>query len=381
MVKVLFLVLCSGILQFSFAANRLRYFSYTENDLNWTKAKQHCVENGGSLLSLFDEEDEMMMINFTSSTEGPGFWLGLKKKDNNTLFWSNGEAVQFNNSTVNITNVDQLCEAFEKGSWMGFNCSEKKAFMCENGGNFTLVHDVEKNWCQAMQHCRTHFTDLASIMNEQQNDDLRQKSQEKNVWIGLQHDYYEWADNSCSTYGSKFKVDQRSPEQCISLNNDGIKLTWNQMKCDNIKPVICYKGRVRIRVIKEPKTWEDALDYCKTRHSRLLWIEDEEDQKAVEQWLNFIYADSSKRLWIGLRQSSVFGFWIWSDRIVNYKNWENGKQPEMPLSNHCGVIDAETYKWSDESCKHNLPFLCEEDIIYMKTSNYSFIHTLGINQQ
>lgn len=75
----------------------------------------------------------MMMINFTSSAEESLFWLGLKKKDNNTLFWSNGEAVQFNNSTVNITDVDQLCEAFEKGSWVGFNCSEKKAFMCENG--------------------------------------------------------------------------------------------------------------------------------------------------------------------------------------------------------------------------------------------------------
>lgn len=124
---------------------------------------------------------------------------------------------------------------------------------------------------------------------------------------------------------------------------------------------------MRIKVIREPRTWEDALDYCKARHSRLLWIEDEEDQEAVEQWLKFTYTGSSKRLWIGLKQSSVFGFWIWSDRIVNYKNWENGKQPEMPLSNHCGVIDAETFEWSDESCDHRLPFLCEEDIIYMKT--------------
>ncbi|XP_017158326.1 secretory phospholipase A2 receptor-like isoform X2 [Poecilia reticulata] len=355
MMKVLFLVLCS-------AAYRLRYFNNSEVSLNWTDAEQYCVEEGGSLLSLYDEEDERMMFNYTSWFEGPGFWLGLKKKDNDALFWSDGEIVNFTKSTVNVSDGDQLCEAFKNGSWMGFKCSEEKAFMCKNGENFVLVDDVERNWCQALQHCRTHFSDLASIMDEQQNEDLRQKSLGKTVMIGLQHDNYERADKSCST----FRNISNSPE-CVSLHNNGNELTWTQQNCANIKPVICYKGHVRAIVIKEPKTWEDALNYCKARHSRFLLIEDEEDQEAVGQWLKYTVTGSLKRLWIGLRQSSVFGFWIWSDRIANYKNWENGKQPEMPLSHHCGVIDAKTYKWNDEDCNFKLPFLCEEDIIYMKT--------------
>ncbi|XP_054910664.1 macrophage mannose receptor 1-like [Poeciliopsis prolifica] len=362
MMKVLFLV-CSGILQFSLAANRLRYFNYTEGEVNWNAAKQYCADQGGYLLSLYDKEDEMMIYNFTNPIK-KGFWSGLKKKDNDTLFWSNGEAVKFNKSTVTITDVNQLCEAFENGSWIGSNCSEEKAFMCENDGNFILVDDVEKNWCQAMQHCRTHFANLASIMNEQQNEDLQDKSQEKNVWIGLQHDNFEWADKSCSTYKN---LHRESKGECISFDSNEEELTWNQLTCNSVKHIICYKGHVRIRVINEPKTWEGALNYCKARHSRLLWIEDEEDQRAVEQWLNVTSTGSLTRLWIGLRQSSVFGFWIWSDRIVDYKNWENGQQPQMPFSNHCGVIDAETYKWRDENCKLKIPFLCEEDITFMKT--------------
>lgn len=57
-----------------------------------------------------------------------------------------------------------------------------------------------------------------------------------------------------------------------------------------------------------------------------LVINNQENQNAAEQWLKFTYTGSTRRLWIGLRQSSVFDFWIWSD-------WQNGQQLEMPLSN------------------------------------------------
>lgn len=123
-------------------------------------------------------------------------------------------------------------------------------------------------------------------------------------------------------------------------------------------------GTVRIRVINKNLTWERALDYCRAKHSRLLQIEDGDDQKAVEQWLKSSKAEGP--FWIGLRQSHVFGFWIWSDQAVSQSNWKDGRVPEMPLSNHCGVIDAGDYRWRDESCWLQLPFLCEEEISYMR---------------
>ncbi|MED6242909.1 hypothetical protein ATANTOWER_011690 [Ataeniobius toweri] len=211
-----------------------------------------------------------------------------------------------------------------------------------------------------MQHCRAHFTDLASINDTQQNEELRNKSQGKSFWIGLQYDEFQWMDNSCSTFSYV-----EWPESKCFVVNVYQKGRWNSVPCSNSETSICYKGKVKIRLIEEPKTWEEALNYCTAKHSRFLWIEDQEDQYAVAQWLNFTY-NGSNPLWIGLKQSSVFGFWIWSDRIVNYNNWENGQQPEMPLSNQCGVINAKTHTWSDENCWSQLPFLCEEDIIYMQ---------------
>ncbi|KAM6961571.1 C-type lectin 1 [Tautogolabrus adspersus] len=128
--------------------------------------------------------------------------------------------------------------------------------------------------------------------------------------------------------------------------------------------VLC-SGTVRIKVIQRKVTWEEAYDYCIEHHSRLLWIRDQNDQKAVEQWLN--NTDVEGHFWIGLRQSRVFGFWIWtSDTTVGFSNWKDDKMPKLPMSEHCGVFNKEDTKWHDFKCSEQLPFLCEEDIIYIK---------------
>ncbi|XP_013869929.1 C-type lectin lectoxin-Lio3 [Austrofundulus limnaeus] len=124
---------------------------------------------------------------------------------------------------------------------------------------------------------------------------------------------------------------------------------------------------VRIITVGHPLSWEDALNYCEAYHTRFLWIEDGEDQNAVEQWLKYSNGSGNynEKLWIGLRQSSVFGFWIWSDRIVNWNNWRDNRIPELsPAYSHCGVINVNG-TWGAEDCRKAHPFLCEEEISYM----------------
>uniref|UniRef100_A0A673C0A9 C-type lectin domain-containing protein n=1 Tax=Sphaeramia orbicularis TaxID=375764 RepID=A0A673C0A9_9TELE len=127
---------------------------------------------------------------------------------------------------------------------------------------------------------------------------------------------------------------------------------------------LCRTGKVRIIRRHPPSTWEKAFDYCNKNHTGLLWIQDQEDQKAVQQWLE--HPPSDEHFWIGLRQSRVFGFWIWmSNRMVSYSNWENDTQPKQPLSYQCGAISGQTFRWTDENCQRKLPFLCEEEISFM----------------
>ncbi|KAK7913602.1 hypothetical protein WMY93_013813 [Mugilogobius chulae] len=104
----------------------------------------------------------------------------------------------------------------------------------------------------------------------------------------------------------------------------------------------------------------NALDYCDKHHSGLLQILTDDHQRSVEEWLKTL--EYKGNFWVGLRQSRVFGFWIWKDSLVDSSHWENGMHPEMPLSHQCGVIQAPGYKWRDHNCLDYLPFICEERI-------------------
>ncbi|XP_072233447.1 snaclec rhodocetin subunit delta [Leuresthes tenuis] len=189
--------------------------------------------------------------------------------------------------------------------------------------------------------------------------------QNKTFWIKFRYDEWEWEDQSCST----FREWSESPDPshtCVYQSNQNKPKKIIPCKIDDLigRDKLFSTGRVRIVVVQKNSNWEEALKYCEEHHSRLLCIRDESEQEAVEEWLKYT-VENITSLWIGLRQSSVFGFWIWSDRIVNYSKWKNNKQPELPISFQCGVINKDQYTWSDKNCLHQLPFLCEEDILFM----------------
>ncbi|XP_054595638.1 macrophage mannose receptor 1-like [Nothobranchius furzeri] len=359
---ILMLVLFSGLMQSVFAANRLRYFSNVTEILNFTAAQNKCDENGGSLVTLYDQEDADFVLNLTKSIgddNHSSYWLGLYKNLSANATWSNGDP--FNGPGVHLEGGKQICMAIGNGTWMNFSCSDRKPFMCQKGKNYSLIEE-EKNWCQALQYCRTHYTDLASVNTTRHDEELKQENTNKTYWIGLMHDEWKWDDNSCSTYRNEANI-ALEPNSSYSILSWTTGFLW---KSGERASLLCTKGHVRIKVINEPKTWEAAIEYCKAHHTRLLWIEDQEDQKAVEQWLRHTPVSGyTKSFWIALKQSSVFGFWIWSDRIVNWNNWKDGTMPEAPLSEQCGVMDAGSFKWRDENCWHRLSFLCEEEIFYM----------------
>lgn len=126
----------TGTLRFSVAANSLRSFTFSEdqNKITWENSVQYCEEQGGSLLSLYDEEDaKIIYYFFQNCTTLCNIWLGLSKDVNYTPTWSNGEPATFNKSQVDLKNEEILCEAFENGQWKSFNCSVEKTFMCQNG--------------------------------------------------------------------------------------------------------------------------------------------------------------------------------------------------------------------------------------------------------
>ncbi|KAI2665594.1 C-type lectin galactose-binding isoform [Labeo rohita] len=102
---------------------------------------------------------------------------------------------------------------------------------------------------------------------------------------------------------------------------------------------LCYKSF--IHVSPGEMSWEEALDYCRSiaSTSGLLRIESKDDQIETERELK--RKKISGPVWVGLRQSRLFGFWIWYNRLHlgPWTNWKDGSAPEHQISEHCGALE------------------------------------------
>ncbi|XP_062844214.1 C-type lectin lectoxin-Lio2-like isoform X2 [Trichomycterus rosablanca] len=122
---------------------------------------------------------------------------------------------------------------------------------------------------------------------------------------------------------------------------------------------MCYK-EASIYVSSGKMSWEEALDYCQEgNRSRILQVQSKTQQGDVEAELR--RGRVSEPVWVGLRQSVLFGFWLWTDGATAfpYTNWYRGEQPEHQNSHHCGAIDPQKdFQWCDRDCDSKFRVLC-----------------------
>ena len=105
---------------------------------------------------------------------------------------------------------------------------------------------VNKNWANAQRYCREKHTDLASVRNQTENDQIKDQILESvtEAWIGLFRDAWEWSDGSTSSF-RHWKTGEPNFEEtakCTQLYRNG---RWNNEQCDNRGPFICYEGEVK----------------------------------------------------------------------------------------------------------------------------------------
>lgn len=111
----------------------------------------------------------------------------------------------------------------------------------------------------------------------------------------------------------------------------------------------------------EAVSWEGALEYCdQNNRNGLLQIMSQDEQKKLETELK--NNNVSEPVWVGLRQSRLFGFWIWpnGNAVFPYSNWNGGVEPKHQLSQHCGVVEPlKEYRWRDDNCLTPHRALCQ----------------------
>ncbi|XP_067246914.1 macrophage mannose receptor 1 [Chanodichthys erythropterus] len=368
------LVFLSALLIFwafppSAAASRLRKFYIGSGQMNRKTAEEECRRDYTDLVTVYDHQDNEKLADLMCERKVYNAWIGASIGKNSKMKWSNGDDVTFNISLTG--NCGETCCATmnSEGAWESLHCSEKKYFMFykQDGGhesyNYSLIREA-KTWFEAQLYCRQNHTDLVSIRNDEENTEVKEegKKQHNNpFWIGLLVDSVEWADGGQSAYRSWLPahLDRLDPE--VYINQQG---QWQKaVKNGGEYYPLCYNSFIHVST--DEKTWEQALDYCNSHENTagLLTIQSQSDQTEIERELKKPVHNISGPMWVGLRQSRLFGFWIWINGVTvgPWTNWKGGITPEHLLSHHCGAIEEVNgqYKWTDKDCRSKLRVLCE----------------------
>uniref|UniRef100_A0A673WD70 C-type lectin domain-containing protein n=1 Tax=Salmo trutta TaxID=8032 RepID=A0A673WD70_SALTR len=118
-----------------------------------------------------------------------------------------------------------------------------------NRSTFIFVNEPIKTFSEAQSYCREYHTDLASVRNQTENQEIQKMvSKGSKVWIGLFRDSWKWSDGSDSSF-RYWKPTQPNNnggvQSCgAAVYKEGQSWTdrWFDWNCNDRHPFVCYSA-------------------------------------------------------------------------------------------------------------------------------------------
>lgn len=98
------------------------------------------------------------------------------------------------------------------------------------------------SWAAAQSYCRAQYTDLASVRNQAENDQIRTLIQSPYTWIGLYRDSWRWLDGSANTFSNwdtNYPTSVTSDSCLVSLYG-----RWRNYGCSSAAHFACFVGEL-----------------------------------------------------------------------------------------------------------------------------------------
>ncbi|XP_045898734.1 C-type mannose receptor 2-like [Micropterus dolomieu] len=318
--------------QWSFFTCHLYEYHFIGENKTWDEAQKYCKQNYTDLATVSNMTDVRRLLNATVQQREA--WIGLYNQTNGNKMWHwSLPGVEFNDSETDwgdlpskqpndYAGVENCVCIDPQNKWQDVLCTENYKVICydeRNQSNKFKLIDNSMTWPQAQKYCRENHTDLVSGLSQIQDAEYNKNNENKRIWIGLFRDTWRWSDGSSSTFRSS------DPDKVI--------------------------------LIKENKTWEEALYYCRENYSDLVSITNPHQQRWVQERAKNASTDF---VWLGLRYTCTLDFWFWvSNDVVNYTNWAPGEKTDG-----CGMSGAMDgggqHQWFKNLDNNKFNFICSK---------------------
>ncbi|XP_050964464.1 macrophage mannose receptor 1 isoform X1 [Labeo rohita] len=219
-----------------------------------------------------------------------------------------------------------------------------------------------KNWTEAQRYCRENYTDLATVDNMNDMNELKKSVNDKSVqlvWIGLQktgRDKWQWSSGEPALYLNWATGQPEGRDYCGMMLNG----QWEDLPCNSAQHFICNNTNTGLILVNQTMNWTDAQRYCRQNHIDLVSVRNQNENQQVEQFISDRNLSGSW-IWIGLFR--VRDSWQWSDQSdSSFRYWKSGEPNNAGGVENCAAVNQSFQgRWHDTSCTNQFSFVCHED--------------------
>ncbi|XP_060911309.1 secretory phospholipase A2 receptor-like [Labrus mixtus] len=222
--------------------------------------------------------------------------------------------------------------------------------MCQHRdrSNYRFISQT-MTWSAAQQLCNYHDKELAVF-----SDTSTLSSYDFPAWIGLRRNgsTWEWSMELLE-FRQWEQTEPGGDDDCVTITSKTKRMTTRD--CSSKLPFICYNNNLVL--VKENKTWEEALEHCRNMRAshmhyryELVSVQPGEDYSIVM----FSMMDSdTEEVWTGLR--FMAGHWWWMNKADMLFD-----MPVCPVKwQYCGALSKnDTVGMKTRDCLEKKNFLC-----------------------
>ncbi|XP_051741841.1 macrophage mannose receptor 1-like isoform X2 [Ctenopharyngodon idella] len=242
--------------------------------------------------------------------------------------------------------------------------------------------NVRMNWTEAQRYCRENYTDLATVDNMNDTNELKKSVNDggvQYVWIGLQRtgrDKWQWSSGEPVIYLNWHPTQPEGRDDCGMMMNG----QWHDLPCSDKRHFICNNTNTGPVFINQTMDWRDAQSHCRQNHSDLVSVR---NQNESQQVANIISSHQMSGSWVWIGLSRVRDLWQWSDQSnSSFRYWKSGEPSLTIHGENCTVVEPNALgQWADVSCKQTFPFVCHEDKLIVIEQNLTWSEALRYCRQ